>query len=77
MPGAPALAPDKLESVKTFGGCVSKGSIGNKFVAKYILLIGHSNERGLNSVVIDWKFLGVLPINDVERLAILFFIFII
>ena len=61
----------------SLGGCESSGSIGNKFVAKYILLIGYINERGLNSVVIDWKFLGVLAINDVDRLAMLSIIFMI
>jgi hypothetical protein len=52
IPGSPALAPDKVESVRTFGGVVSRGSIGSKFVATYILLTGHSIESGLNSVVV-------------------------
>ena len=66
IPGTPALAPNKVESVKTFGGCDNKGSIGNKFVAKYILLIGQSIGKGLNSVVVDRKLILVPPTSAVD-----------
>jgi hypothetical protein len=55
IPGASELAPDNVESVSTFGGCVSRGSIGSRFVEKYTLLIGHMRDKGLNSVVVSKK----------------------
>ena len=51
---------------------MSKGSIGSKFVAKYILLMGQSKDKGLNSVDTDRKSFETPSTNAVDRLAILF-----
>ena len=72
MPGAPELPPVKLGSSNIFGGCVSKGSMGSKFVAKYILLMGQSKDKGLNSVDANRKSLETPSTKAVDRLAILF-----
>ena len=72
IPGAPALAPAKFGSLYILGGCVSKGSMGSKFVAKYMLLIGHIKEIGLNSVFTDRKFFEAPSTNTDERLDRLF-----
>jgi hypothetical protein len=66
IPGSPELEPVKVESVKTLGGDVSKGSIGSKFVAKYILRMGHIRDRGLNSVVSLRKFTVPPLVKEVD-----------
>ena len=75
-PGSPALAPDKVEPIRTCGRVVSRGSIGSKFVAKYILLMGHSIESGLNSVVVLRKSILTLFTKADDWLAMPFCILI-